>query len=165
MTRRRAGMVLLLAQVALMGSLGLKLVVDRARLPRAWARTLPFDPATPLRGRYVRLAVEIPMATPVSDGATYAQAGVRLRQVDGRLVGEIDSTADVPRVQLGREGGGWPRLTEPVAFFIAEHIPDPSTRAAGEELWVELTLPAKGWPRPIRLGVMRAGTLTPLELR
>jgi len=105
MTRRRAGMVLLLAQVALMGSLGLKLVVDRARLPRAWARTLPFDPSTPLRGRYVRLAVEIPMAAPVSEEATYAQAGVRLRQVDGRLVGEIDSTADVPRVQLGREGG------------------------------------------------------------
>jgi hypothetical protein len=69
-------------------------------------------------------------------------------------------------VQVRRKGGSWSsRLAEPVAFFLPEHVPDPSVRLAGEELWVELTLPARGWPRPIRLGVMRAGTLTPLELR
>ena len=52
-----------------------------------------------------------------------------------------------------------------VAFFIPEHVRDPSVRPPGEELWVELTLPAHSWPRPIRLGVMRRGELTPLELR
>ena len=53
----------------------------------------------------------------------------------------------------------------PVAYFIPEHAQDPSRRAPGEELWVEATLPPKGPPRPIRLGVKKDGVLTPLDLR
>jgi hypothetical protein len=53
--------------------------------------------------------------------------------------------------------------TEPIAFFIPEHVPDPSIRAAGEELWAEVTLPRKGAPRPIRLAVKKDGVLTPLQ--
>lgn len=53
----------------------------------------------------------------------------------------------------------------PVAYFIPEHVADPSRRAAGEELWVEATLPPKGPPRPIQLGVKKNGVLTPLDLR
>jgi hypothetical protein len=55
-------------------------------------------------------------------------------------------------------------VTEPVAFFIPEHVSDPSRRPPGEELWVEVSVPAKGPPRPIRLGVKKDGVLTPLEL-
>jgi hypothetical protein len=166
MTRRQMGLLLALAHVALVGSLGLKLLADRARLPRAWARTMPFDPSTPLRGRYVRLGVEVPMASTVAGIGAYAEPGVRLRAVDGKVVGEIDSGTAAPRVQLRQDGGVWSsRLAELVAFFIPEHVPDPSVRQPGEELWVELTLPEQGWPRPIRLGVMREGKLTPLELR
>ena len=166
MTRRQTGLLLALAHVALVGSLGLKLLVDRARLPRAWARAMPFDPSTPLRGRYVRLGVEVPLASTVAGNGTYAEPGVRLRAVDGKVAGEIDSGTSAPRVQLRQDGGAWSsRLAEPVAFFIPEHVPDPSVRRPGEELWVELTLPEHSWPRPIRLGVMRGGKLTPLELR
>jgi hypothetical protein len=167
MTRRQAGLLLALAHVALVGSLGLKLLVDRARLPRAWARTMPFDPSTPLRGRYVRLGVEVPLESTVAGDGADAEPGVRLRAVDGRVVGTIDSGSMAPRLQLRHEGGGLSssRLAEPVAFFIPEHVPDPSIRQPGEELWVELTLPKDAWPRPIRLGVMRAGKLIPLELR
>jgi hypothetical protein len=53
---------------------------------------------------------------------------------------------------------------EPVAFFIPEHVPDPSRRPPGEELWVEVSVPAQGPPRPIRLGVKKDGVLTPLDL-
>ena len=166
MTRRQAGLALALVHVALVGSLGLKLRVDRARLPHAWARTMPFDPSTPLRGRYVRLAVEIPLTSLDTTRGPYAEPAVRLRAVDDRVVGEVDSGSGAPRVQLRTEGAGWSsRLAEPVAFFIPEHVGDPSVRPVGEELWVELTLPERSWPRPIRLGVMRAGKLTPLELR
>lgn len=56
------------------------------------------------------------------------------------------------------------QLEEPLAFFIPEQVPDPSRRAAGEELWVEVTLPKKGPLRPIRLAVKKDGKLTPLEL-
>lgn len=52
---------------------------------------------------------------------------------------------------------------ERLAFFIPEHIPDPSIRAADEELWAEVTLPRKGPPRPIRLAVKKDGVLTPLR--
>ena len=166
MTRRQAGLLLGLAHVALVGSLGLKLLADRAGMPRGWARTVPFDPSTPLRGRYVRLAVEIPVRGVGAEQGSYSEPGVRLRAEGDRVVGDLDSTRAVPRLQYRREDGiTSSRLAEPVAFFIPEHVPDPSLRTAGEELWVELTLPPGGWPRPIRLGVMRSGVLTPLELR
>ena len=165
MTRRQAGLAVAMLHVALVGSLGLKLLVDRARYPHAWARTVPFDPSTPLRGRYVRLAVEIPLAGgPLVP--TYAEPGVELSAADDRVLGQIDSSRQVPRVRVrSGDGSSTVVLADPVAFFIPEHVPDPSIRPPGEELWVELTLPPGGWPRPVRLGVMRRGTLTPLELR
>jgi hypothetical protein len=49
-----------------------------------------------------------------------------------------------------------------LAYFIPEHVPDPSLRPPGEELWVEVTLPRQGPPRPIRLAVKKDGKLTPL---
>jgi hypothetical protein len=55
------------------------------------------------------------------------------------------------------------RLQQPLAYFIPEHVPDPSRRADGEELWVEVTVPARGAPRPIRLGVKKDGQLMPLQ--
>jgi hypothetical protein len=49
--------------------------------------------------------------------------------------------------------------------LLFEHIPDPS-RLQGEELWAEVTIPKKGLPRPIRLGVKK-GTdpIIPLDLK
>lgn len=52
---------------------------------------------------------------------------------------------------------------QPVAFFIPEHVPDPSIRAPGEELWVEVTLPPNAPPRPIRIGIKKDGTLRPCD--
>jgi hypothetical protein len=56
-------------------------------------------------------------------------------------------------------------LAEPVAFFLPEHAPDPTRRARDEELWVEVSVPRRGPPRPIRLGVKKNGALTPLDVR
>lgn len=56
-------------------------------------------------------------------------------------------------------------LRVPVVFFIPPNVPDPSRRPAGEELWVEVSIPKRGTPRPIQLGVKRDGILTPLDLR
>lgn len=46
-----------------------------------------------------------------------------------------------------------PVLDEPVAFFIPEHVPDPSRTLMGQPLWVEATIPKQGIPRPIALGL------------
>jgi hypothetical protein len=165
-TRRTAGLVLAAAHAALVGSLGLKLLADRARLPHGWVRTQPFDPSTPLRGRYVRLGLEIPLANLDTTRGAYAESGVRLDVRGDRLVGATDDSAATPRVQLRHDGNRWSaRLSQPVAFFIPEQVPDPSVRPAGEELWAEVTVPRRGPPRPIRLGVMRNGELAPLDLR
>ena len=111
----RRGLLVAAVHVALVASLGAKLLYDRATLPRQWFHVLPVDPDLPIRGRYVRLRIE------------------------GRV------------------------MNEQIAFFIPEHAPDPSRRPPGEELWAEVTLPKKGPPRPIRLGVMKNGVLTPLQ--
>ncbi|HYT68876.1 MAG TPA: hypothetical protein VEL51_20805 [Vicinamibacterales bacterium] len=113
MTISRRGLLVAVLHLAIVASLGGKLLVDRATRPRMWVHVLPLDPDSPLRGRYVQLRIE------------------------------------------GRP--------ERIAFFIPEHVPDPSVRAPGEELWAEVTLPRKGAPRPIRLAVKKNGVLTPLE--
>jgi hypothetical protein len=164
-TARRAGIALAIVHVLLVGTLALKLLADRARLPRAWARTVPFDPNLPFRGRYVRLRLEVPL----SDGSDSARAGenrrVRLQVAGDRLEGVLDDGA-LLRVRLDSTGDGLVAgLDDPVAFFIPEHIADPSLRPIGEELWAEVTVPRRGLPRPIRLAVRRDGTLTPLEVR
>jgi hypothetical protein len=165
MTAGRAGIALAIVHVLLVGTLGLKLLADRARLPRAWARTLPFDPNLPIRGRYVRLRLEVPLA----DGSDSARAGeyrrARLRVAGDRLEGVLADEGPL-RVRLDSTADGVVAgLDDAVAFFIPEHIADPSIRARGEELWAEVTVPRRGPPRPIRLAVRRHGTLTPLEIR
>lgn len=166
MNRRRAGIVLAMVHVGLIGLLGLKLLADRAVLPRAWARTLPYDPSLPIRGRYVQLRLEVPLDSLSGDRAVSRSLGVRLEAGEGRLRAVLDGEGGGRAVTLDSAGGA-PRgvLVEPVAFFIPEHIPDPSVRPAGEELWAEVTIPRRGPPRPIRLGVRKHGDLTPLEIR
>jgi hypothetical protein len=165
MTARRAGIALAIVHVLLVGTLGLKLLADRARLPHAWARTLPFDPNLPIRGRYVRLRLEVPLA----DGPDTARAGeyrkVRLQVAGDRLQGVLEDDGPLSVRLDSTEHGLVAGLGDPVAFFIPEHIPDPSLRPRGEELWAEVTVPSRGPPRPIRLGVRRDGILTPLEIR
>jgi len=49
------------------------------------------------------------------------------------------------------------------AYFLPEHKNGPILRNRGEELWIEATIPRKGPPRPIRLGIKKDGVLTPLS--
>lgn len=168
------GLLVGIVQVALVASLGGKMLYDRATLPRVWVRAAPYDPELPIRGRYVRLQIVV---EPIglegrADGDESSLRAADLRVEDGRLVAEImppDRANDVgqPRVRMIRSGGErLAVLDTPVAFFIPEDAPDPSRRAAGEQLWVEATIPHRGPPRPIRLGVKKGdGPIVPLELR
>ncbi|MBA3258870.1 MAG: hypothetical protein H0T68_05305 [Gemmatimonadales bacterium] len=166
MSGRRAGVALAIVHVALIGLLGLKLLADRAALPRGWARTLPYDPSLPIRGRYVRLRLEVPLDSLSGDGAVRRGLDVRLEAGEGRLRGVTDGEGGGRAVTLdSAEGAPRAVLVQPVAFFIPEHIPDPSVRPAGEELWAEVTIPRRGPPRPIRLGIRKGGALTPLDIR
>jgi hypothetical protein len=156
----RKGLIVAALHVALVSSLGAKLLLDRATQPRVWVRTAPYDPNLPIRGRYVRLRIEVR-----TDGQKPAGA-VELSVRNGQLVAmpASDSTGlDVQDVQRG--GRSLTILSQPLAYFIPDHVPDPSIRGSDEELWVEVTIPKSGAPRPIRLGVKKDNVLTPLELR
>jgi hypothetical protein len=168
-------LVIAAVHVGLVASLGAKFLYDRTTRPRVWALTAPYDPNLPIRGRYVSLQLVVEprgiRETTPGPGQQPSQSAV-LRVEGGRLVAEAEpmekgfdpSALHVRFIQ--RQDQKLAVLGQPVAFFITEHIPDPSRRAVGEELWVEVTIPKKGPPRPIRLGVKKDdGPIEPLELR
>lgn len=168
------GLVIAVVHVGLVASLGAKLLYDRATRPRVWALAAPYDPNLPIRGRYVRLqlvveprGVEEPKPSP---GWQPPQA-VNLRIEAGRLIAEADpqqrsyEPSDLHVRFVQRREEKLAVLDDSVAFFIPEHVPDPSIRPQGEELWVEVTIPKKGPPRPIRLGIKKGDApIVPLEL-
>ncbi len=156
MTALQRGLLVALIQLLLVSSLGGVLLLDRARLPRVWVKTVPVDPDTPFRGRYVRLGIEAD-ARGFDSAADLSTSAATLIVEDDRLVAVASPSARrATPVRLGDDGTV--TLVELLAYFIPEDVPDPSTRPAGEELWVEVTVPPKGPPRPIRLGIRRAGS-------
>ncbi len=169
------GLVIAALHVGLVLSLGAKLLYDRATRPRVWALAAPYDPNLPIRGRYVslQLVVEPRGITEITPAPGWQPPqSVALRVEADRLVAEANpiereyapSSLHVRFVQ--RQGQKLAVLDQPVAFFISEHVLDPSRRPPGEELWVEVTIPKNGPPRPIRLGVKKTdGPIVPLELR
>lgn len=155
-----------LIQVAIVGLLGAKFLVDRATYPRVWVATAPVDPDLPIRGRYLQLsAVVEPDPRPPESEAGDPWRRVRLDARDDKLVAiaDPDGRHHIRKANCG-DRTCWV-LAEALAYFIPEHVKDPSIRGQGEELWVEITLPPKGPPRPVRLGVKTAGELQPLEIR
>jgi len=160
----RAGLIVAALHLAMVGSLGGKLLVDRATRPRVWARTAPYDPTLPIRGRYVRLRIDAAVEPGQQQEPWMSDGHLALVDRNGRLTAvksdDVSNESGSMQVQNGEQVL---RLHEPIAYFIPEHVPDPSRRQPGEELWVEVTIPRRGAPRPIRLGVKKDGQLTPLD--
>lgn len=152
MTTSYRGIAVAILQCLVVLTLAGKYTFDCERLPRAWAKAAPVDPNLPIRGRYVTMRLEVNFARGV--GGSPAQ----LSAENGQLV----ATPDNRGVLLSSTGANRWVLQEPVAFFLPEHATDPSRRQPGEELWVEVSVPRKGPPRPLRLGVKKDGVLTPV---
>jgi hypothetical protein len=169
------GMIIALIHVCIVSSLGAKLLYDRSVRPRVWVLATPFDPDLPIRGRYVSLQLVVQprgiQKTTPGPGWVPPQSAV-LNIENGRLVAvaapnKVGYDPEGTHVRfIQRQDRQFAVLEQPVAFFIPEHVPDPSRRQAGEELWVEVTIPRKGPPRPIRLGVKKADSpIIPLDMR
>lgn len=152
----KRGLILGAIQVALVLTVTAQFLYDRASLPRAWARSAPVDPNLPIRGRYVSLRLEVQAEC---SNASSEGRGWSLSAENGKLAAR--RTAKGPHhVWALRETC---LLGETVPFFIPPQIPDPSRREPGEELWVEVSVPKNGPPRPIRLAVKKDGQLQPLN--
>jgi hypothetical protein len=172
MTPLVKGLVIAVIHVGLVTSLGAKLLYDRATRPRVWALAAPYDPNLPIRGRYVslQLVVEPRGIRETRPGVFTLEQAATLRVEGDKLVAEGSSQArgysasDLHVLFIRRQEQTLAVLHERVAFFIPEHVPDPSIRPPGEELWAEVTIPKKGPPRPIRLGVKKGDApIVPLE--
>ena len=154
----KKGLLLGIIQVAIVLSVTGQFAFDRATLPRAWVRSGPVDPSLPIRGRYVRLRLEVeaPCATFGESMSFHYNLFVENGVMKGK---RVDRDGHVVWHQ-----GGRCLLQEPVAYFIPPEIPDPSILKPGEELWVEVSVPKNGPPRPTQLAVKRDGQLQPLRI-
>jgi hypothetical protein len=89
-----------------------------------------------------------------------------------RKIGEDVGEDLAKNGRLGQAVSVWPgaacdamRLDAPVDFYIAEHAQSPLPLKAGQELWIEVTVPAKGPPRPMQLALKENGGWTPLAFQ
>jgi len=168
----RKGLLLAAIQVALVLSLGGKLLYDRMTRPRAWVLCGALDPESPLRGRYLSERLRMPAEGfsyegPVGPNAldrSRSRAWAHLEVRGDQLIATPQGSGPGQWVYLSRnrDGALVTFSEEPVLFFIPENASVPSLKP-GQELWVEVTVPAQGPPRPIRIGMKQGGVLTPLN--
>lgn len=168
------GLSLAAIQIAIVLSLGGKLLYERATRPRVWVQAQGYDPEFVIRGRYVAERLRFP-----AEGFKYREPPrsnmsgwysndqwAYLEVRGGELIGKMEGGGPGAWVYLEKNGDG--TLTavsqEPVLVFIPDTASRPWPKK-GQEIWVEVTVPAKGPPRPIRIGIRENGAVSPADFR
>lgn len=186
----RVSIALLSIQVAIVSTVAIKYLYQRATCPRVWTRASAYDPSLIMRGRYLSLQLTVdgcsstlPSAknartangTPSkanfnvnAPGMVWFQAKLAVR--DNKLIairvpesessGSTESISAAPGSTCDQM-----RLAVPVDFYIAEHATDPTFLKSGQELWIEVTVPPKGPPRPLQLSLKDNGAWKPLAFQ
>jgi uncharacterized membrane-anchored protein len=177
--------VLLLIQLALVSSIAAKYLYQRRSCPRVWVQAAAYDPEMVMRGRYLSLQLTVdgcqstlPSALHAifprnSDGTTRkggfhvnwqgaVQFRAKLKVENNRLLAiripEADQSSKGVNVTAWADSScDAMRLDEPVDFYIAEHVADPTRLKPGQELWMEVTVPPQGPPRPLQLAMRQDG--------
>ena len=192
-TLARTSIALLVIQLAIVSLIAAKYLYQRWTCPKVWTRTVAYDPEMLMRGRYLSLLLMVdgcqstlPSAAeatmprnvdglpvgqkysvnsqgPVDFPATLKVQGNRLVAI---RIPDPDSQAG------GQMVGGLPglscedfKLDAPVDFYLAEHAASPTPVRAGQQLWIEVTLPPKGPPRPIQLALKDGSAWKPLAFQ
>lgn len=187
-----ASLAVLAIQIVLVSTIAAKYLFQRWHCSRVWARTAIYDPSLVMRGRYLSMQLMVdgcqstlPSAkqaqfprnlTGVPNGRDFSVAGgqvvfsAKLAVKDNKLVAiRIPDTEDSAQGENVFATGGAPcdqmRLAEPVNFYIAESAQSPWPAKPGQELWVEVTVPPHGLPRPIQLALKYNGAWRPLGMQ
>jgi hypothetical protein len=168
-------------QLVIVSLIAAKYLYQRATCPRVWTRSAVYDPELLMRGRYLGLRLSVDgcaaaktlgehvleqpntFVTPVGvPNGFIAQFEAALAVQDNKLIArrvpERDFSSGAEYVSW-RDGASCDAMTllQPVDFYIAEHAESPLPVKQGDELWIEVTLPPKGPPRPIQLALKHTG--------
>ena len=172
MSAMSKGLLLGAIQIAIVLSLGGKLLYDRMTRPRVWVLCEVYDPELPIRGRYLSERLRLP-----AEGFTYRDTGqpgsggwymnrqwAYFEMRNSQLIAKQEGAGPGVWIYLHKNNDGTvvALSEEPVLVFIPERAEVQGLKA-GQEMWVEVTVPAKGPPRPIRIGIKKDGVLTPLK--
>jgi hypothetical protein len=179
----RAG-ILLIVQLLLVLSVAGKYLYERETRPRIWVRAIQYDPSLPLRGRYLALQVLVDACTLPRD-ATHFRQGYRvpkgvsgsgswswyvtLQVENDRLVPKLLDHPENPADQQSlilQDGQPCSRVAvhPEVEYFIPDTAKSPFPLQPGEQLWVLVTVPPSGPPRPIQLGISTPDGFHSLQL-
>jgi hypothetical protein len=187
----KTSVALLLIQLAIVSTVAAKYLYQRWTCPRVWARTVAFDPELPMRGRYLSLQLVVdgcqstlPSAKSaafprdINGLAVQGSFGVRASEIfhaelkveNNRLMAVYirdDQNGMLGQAVSVGPGAGCDamRLETPVDFYISEHAADPTRLKPGQELWIEVTVPPKGLPRPIQLALKDNNAWKPLAIQ
>jgi hypothetical protein len=189
----KASIALLVIQLAIVSTVAAKYLYQRATCPRVWTRTAAYDPALIMRGRYLSLQLTVdgcgstlPSAKDaqfprsingIPGGRTFSIRAAdtvwfqaKLAVKDNKLIAirvpESDTSMATQTI-AGNSGSSCDqmRLAQPVNFYIPEHAADPTRLKPGQELWIEVTVPPKGPPRPLQLALKNNGAWKPLAFQ
>ncbi|HKD61021.1 MAG TPA: hypothetical protein VKB47_11220 [Terracidiphilus sp.] len=189
----KVSIALLVLQLLIVSTVAGKYVYQRVTCPRVWTRTAAYDPSLVMRGRYLSLQLivngcgsTLPSARDaqfprdmngVPGGSTFSirsadtvwfQAKIAVK--DNKLIAvrvpESETSSFTQTVAV------WPaapcdqmRLSQPVDFYIPEHANDPTWLKQGQQLWIEVTVPPKGPPRPLQLALKDNNAWRPLAFQ
>jgi hypothetical protein len=173
MNQLQKGLLFAVIQVLLVSSLAGKFLWDRETSPRGWAATQGFDPDLPIRGRYVSLSLRVkadrvypalagtPGPSPIRVDAA---PNVYLTVENGFIV--ANPADHVTGLSLSgpqvRDGEVIATLSPAVVYFLPEHAANPMGNRPPGTLFLEVTIPRNGPPRPIRFGTKAGSEITPL---
>jgi hypothetical protein len=170
----RKGLLLASIQVVLVLSLGGKLLYDRMTRPRVWVLSQVYDPNLPIRGRYLSQQLRMP-----AEGFIYFDSKQQysnewylnrkwayLEIRNGQLIAKSEGSGPGEWIHLLKNNDDTlvALSEESVLFFVPDNADLPALKP-GQEMWVEVTIPVKGPPRPIRIGIKKDGILSPLNLK
>lgn len=189
----KASIALLVLQLVIVSTVAAKYLYQRATCPRVWTRTAAYDPEMVMRGRYLSLQLTVDGCSSTLPSAKNAQFPHDVNGVPGGNAFSIRSANTiwfqakiavkdnklvairVPESDTStatQSVAGWPglpcdqmRLTDPVDFYIPENATDPTRLQHGQELWIEVTMPPKGPPRPLQLALKDNGLWKPLAFQ
>lgn len=189
----KTSIVLLVIQLALVSSIAAKYLYQRSACPRVWTRATAYDPNLVMRGRYLSLQLTVDGCQSTLPNALHAvfprnadgttrpsgftvtqESPVQFRaklKVDGNKLlairipeADLRSTGVMVEALPGSSCDAL-HVVAPVDFYIADHATDPTPLKQGQELWIEVTIPPQGPPRPIQLALKQDGAWRPLAFQ